>query len=443
MKNYFFLLTLCLSFGFFGQNRSSDMPGPTNMGPNNIIDGVVLADEVPVRSAISYEHVRLADYVWSKRVFSRIDSREKINHELFYPYDAFDPEFILKSDYDLTVNDSHWVRHHERYSLWTIILKHIFKGDLRIFYPYDPITNKRDNPVRDGYQFKYPVSAAAAINNSSDGDAFFNDKVFQSSVLKRISNFKQGQTFTLINEFAEEFTIIKTNQTFQDVFGNPATLELIDGAGDKINLQDFIDYGDETEGKLREQMEAFEKSWDYTDVGKELETAPTIAILNSQAIVAYNIKEDWFFDKERSILDKRIIGIAPVAEYAVTLDTKNNPSTIADESNIIYIDPESGGKFNNQIEYKGSKFQSEMFWLYFPDLRRVIVNYYTYNEKSDANWMSFDDLFWKRKFSALIYRTSDKFDREIEDYRFGVDALREAEKIKGEIRKWEHDVWNY
>jgi len=40
-------------------------------------------------------------------------------------------------------------------------------------------------------------------------------------------------------------------------------------------------------------------------------------------------------------------------------------------------------------------------------------------------------------------RTSDKFDREIEDYRFGVDALREAEKIKGEIRKWEHDVWNY
>ena len=57
--------------------------------------------------------------------------------------------------------------------------------------------------------------------------------------------------------------------------------------------------------------------------------------------------------------------------------------------------------------------------------------------------MSFDDLFWKRKFNAQIYRTSDKFDREIEDYRFGVDALYEAEKIKGEIRKWEHDVWNY
>ena len=87
--------------------------------------------------------------------------------------------------------------------------------------------------------------------------------------------------------------------------------------------------------------------------------------------------------------------------------------------------------------------EKEMFWLYFPELRNVIVNYYTYNDKSDAQWMTFDDLFWKRKFNAQIYRTSDKFDRNIEDYRFGVDALREAERIKGEIRKWEHDVWNY
>ena len=94
-------------------------------------------------------------------------------------------------------------------------------------------------------------------------------------------------------------------------------------------------------------------------------------------------------------------------------------------------------------EFNGLTEEKEMFWLYFPELRNVIVNYYTYNNTSDAQWMSFDDLFWKRKFNAQIYRTSDKFDREIEDYRFGVDALREAEKIKGEIRMWEHDVWNY
>ena len=57
--------------------------GPINVAPNGVIDGVVLKEEVPVRSKVEYEHVREADYVWSKRVFSRIDRREKINHVIF------------------------------------------------------------------------------------------------------------------------------------------------------------------------------------------------------------------------------------------------------------------------------------------------------------------------------------------------------------------------
>jgi hypothetical protein len=57
--------------------------------------------------------------------------------------------------------------------------------------------------------------------------------------------------------------------------------------------------------------------------------------------------------------------------------------------------------------------------------------------------MSFDDFFWKRMFSATIYRSSDQFDRDVEDYRYGVDALYEAEKIKETMRTWETDLWNY
>ena len=168
-----------------------------------------------------------------------------------------------------------------------------------------------------------------------------------------------------------------------------------------------------------------------------------LKLQSSQGIVAYNIKEDWFFDKERSILDKRIIAIAPVAKYTFEDSVTNNRGQLVaiDElGNEVFF---QDGVHSNLKEESASTVQLEMFWLYFPELRNVIVNYYTYNDKSDALWMSFDDLFWKRKFNAQIYRTSDKFDREIEDYRFGVDALREAEKIKGEIRKWEHDVWNY
>ena len=79
MKNLvslFLLLTLNL-------HSQSDMRGPMNMGTSpGVVDGVVVSNEVPIRSKIPYEHVRLADYVWSKRAFSRIDSRETINHEL-------------------------------------------------------------------------------------------------------------------------------------------------------------------------------------------------------------------------------------------------------------------------------------------------------------------------------------------------------------------------
>jgi hypothetical protein len=98
------------------------------------------------------------------------------------------------------------------------------------------------------------------------------------------------------------------------------------------------------------------------------------------------------------------------------------------------------GKFE---QYDGAVQEKELFWLYFPELRDVIVNYYVYSDQSDAQWMSFDDVFWKRRFTSTIYKTSDKFDREIQDYKYGVDALYQAEKIKDDIRRWEHDVWNY
>ena len=31
----------------------------------------------------------------------------------------------------------------------------------------------------------------------------------------------------------------------------------------------------------------------------------------------------------------------------------------------------------------------------------------------------------------------------IEEYKYGVDALYEAERIKNEIRNWEMDLWEY
>jgi len=139
------------------------------------------------------------------------------------------------------------------------------------------------------------------------------------------------------------------------------------------------------------------------------------------------------------MLDRRIIAIAPV----VHAETDSSDGSI--KQVFFYVNGERSAIDATGIlsSYNGNVVERELFWLYFPELRNVMVNYYIYNDQNDSQWMSFDDMFWKRRFSAQIYRVSDKFDREIEDYKFGVDALYEAERIKEQIREWEINVWNY
>ena len=408
-----FLITFLLSVGMLSINAQGVPPrGPYNTLDGGIVDGVVIKDEVPIRSAVPYEHVRLADYVWSKRVFSRIDAREKLNHEIFFPFDDFYWDYKApKTPED--IDNPLWNKHQERWSLWTIVLRHIMLGDLTVYRINDPDFQLRE----DGYQFKYPIQ-----KNSVD-DYFINDS-YRLKIHKQVSCLGAPEKYSFTDIYGTDQILTKTDLSFAPWFDS---LALVPGLED-ITVNESVIHG----------------YWDEAKSGEELSMPRPQIFQSSKGITAYNIKEDWFFDKERSMLDKRIIAIAPVAKFVY-----EDPDTPEDYERGLMI-VSRNGKEGIAISgaagfetYNGLSEEKEMFWLYFPELRNVMVNYYTYNNKSDAQWMTFDDLFWKRKFNSLIYRTSDKFDREIEDYRFGVDALREAEKIKGEIRKWEHDVWNY
>jgi gliding motility associated protien GldN len=133
--------------------------------------------------------------------------------------------------------------------------------------------------------------------------------------------------------------------------------------------------------------------------------------IGSKDIVKYYVKEDWFFDKQRSVMDVRIIGICPIINT-----------------------------FDDDGEFKAEK---QLFWLYFPECRYVFQNYFVYNRKNDAQRMSFDDLFWKRMFSSFIHKETNVYDREIAEYeRDGTKALLNSERIKDEMQKIEHDVWH-
>lgn len=252
-----------------------------------------------------------------------------------------------------------WTRNSSRWSLWTIIRTHVLNGDLTVFSPYNPVLLGFGG--LDGDQLKYPIKPQPGLN-------YYTDTAFQRELTLYMAKVGQPGTTPRIDENPESPN-----------FGEPLLDTMPDGS-----VSFVYDPPDTT--------------W-YV----------------SKDIVQYRLKEDWFFDKERSVLDVRIIAIAPV-RYA----TEKDP--------------------NGRIQIKGME---EMFWLYFPHCRFVFNNYFVYNDQNDSQWMSFDDLFWKRRFNAVAYKESNTYDRNIETYRVGVDALWESERIKNEIRNIEHDVWSF
>jgi gliding motility associated protien GldN len=135
--------------------------------------------------------------------------------------------------------------------------------------------------------------------------------------------------------------------------------------------------------------------------------------LRSEDVTKFRLKEEWFFDSKRSVLDVRILGIAPVRER---------------------IDPNSGENLGDQT----------LFWIYFPHAREVLVNAEVFNRHNDAQRISFDDLFLRRMFNSYIYKESSVYDRMIQGYiENGLDQLLEAERIKNDIRNYELDLWEY
>jgi hypothetical protein len=291
-------------------------------------------------------------------------------------------------------------------------------GDLTVYRPSSPLYPD----VEDGYSLKYPIKKAN----------YTTDPGFRAEI----------NGFLALT--GEETPI---NFDVPDGSGGSISTTLVKVPG--VKLSDFVKQpgNDVMLARYNDNPAALQTLWDKTLDNQEVLEPGRSKWIASNSIIAYYIKEDWYFDKERSVLDKRIIAIAPVMNFKYDPQGRRNLPIIYNENNepttkITTVDA-AGNKVVEFKVYKDQMEERELFWLYFDELRDVLVNYYVYNEKNDTQWMSFDDLFWKRKFSSTIYKVSDKFDREIEDYKFGVEALYESEKVKESIRNWEHDLWNY
>lgn len=130
-------------------------------------------------------------------------------------------------------------------------------------------------------------------------------------------------------------------------------------------------------------------------------------------IKRYWLKEDWFFDKERSVMEVRIIGLCPLVEK---------------------LDKSTG-------DFRG---YSPLFWLYYPECRPVFAREpVLWWKMNTAAQPSMDELFQKRIFASYIHKESNVYNRAIIEYTNGIDALLESDRIKEDIFNFEQDLWHY
>jgi gliding motility associated protien GldN len=155
----------------------------------------------------------------------------------------------------------------------------------------------------------------------------------------------------------------------------------------------------------------------YNENGEVTGYKKMVNDINFDSFYKFRIKEEVIFDKESSRLFWRILGIAPV-------------------KNII----------TSQGVYIG---ESELFWVYYPDMRGIFAKYEVYNGKNFGARMSWEELFESRMFNGRIIKSSidNPYDQFIKNYKGLSDnkilQLLEGETIKEKIFTYEQDLWAY
>jgi len=130
---------------------------------------------------------------------------------------------------------------------------------------------------------------------------------------------------------------------------------------------------------------------------------------------SFYVLEDKFFDKKRSVLESRIIGLALIAN-------KENAET-------------------------GDMEPEVLFWVWYPEVRQLLANNFLIvdNQKYvGTKHMTYDEFLTKRLYTSTIIKETNMFDRAIYEYKkTAMQQLIEADRIKNDIRYLESDLWEY
>ena len=258
--------------------------------PGDYKDSIYEKENAVNRRFIPYSFLREGDVTWEKRVWRRLDMREKMNQSLYYPKDIVEG----------------------RISLPQLVIKYILSGQI----------------------------------------VAFADEEFKESYDK---------------------SVIAAKLVLQ---------------GDSIDQEKFAEDGSSYSVKV---PGAKDSTWFY------------------ETFSSLSIKEDWFFDKQKSSLEVRILGLG----------------------------------FYAPIKGKEDFGEQPIFFVYFPDCRPFFAKHEVFNVKNDSERRTFEDIFWKRQFASSVIKESNVYDRKIADYAKGIEALLESDRVKSDIFRFEHDLWQF
>jgi len=155
----------------------------------------------------------------------------------------------------------------------------------------------------------------------------------------------------------------------------------------------------------------------YDSLGNVTGSKTVTAEVNLDSFYKFRIKEEVIFDKESSRLFWRILGIAPV---------------------------------KNVVTSQGVNLgETELFWVYYPDMRPILAKYEVYNGKNFGAKMSWEELFETRMFYGRIVKSTldNPYDRYLDQMNGLKDnkilQLLEGENIKDRIFDYEQNLWSY
>ncbi|MFV0304853.1 MAG: gliding motility protein GldN [Moheibacter sp.] len=158
--------------------------------------------------------------------------------------------------------------------------------------------------------------------------------------------------------------------------------------------------------------------YDMIDAGEEPDEALIFNFeINSTDIKMIKTKGMWYIDRRLGELKYRLLGLCIMGPDAQALGT----------------------------EFDDGQFV-ELFWIWYPDARKVLSNYTVFNPNNSSSSVTFDDLLNARRFSSVIYKAQTMYGiTPIEDYipKNSKGQLEESDRIRESILQSEADMWSY